>query len=83
MMLAALQRFRLLAQELGVATTMLYLTSRLLRSINNGFSLYYYHSVIQPLADQPRLPPTHGKASHFVCSKPPSLFWAAWTAHRW
>jgi len=65
MMPAALHRFRLLVQELGVPTTLLYLTDRLLRRINNGCSLYYYHFVTQPLADQPRLPPTRGKAFAF------------------
>jgi hypothetical protein len=65
MMPATLQRFRLLVQELGVATTLLYLMDRLLRRINNGCSLYYYHFVTQPLADKPRLPPTRGKAFAF------------------
>lgn len=65
MMPAAWQRFRLLLQELGVATAFLYLVDRSLRRINSKCGFHYYYFVAQPLADQPRLPPTRGKAFAF------------------
>ena len=62
---SAWQRFHLLVRELGVSTAFLYLLDRLLRHLNSKFGFYYYHFVAQPLADQPRLPPTRGKAFTF------------------
>lgn len=62
---SAWQRFRNVVRELGAFTTFLYLFDRLLRRVSNTCGLYYYHFVAQPLADQPRLPPTRGKAFAF------------------
>ena len=59
------QRMRPLIRELGVSTAFLYLLDRLLRRISNTCGLYYYLFVAQPLADQPRLPPTRGKSFTF------------------
>lgn len=58
-------RLHQLIRELGASTAILYLLDRLLRRINSKFGFYYYHFVAQPLADQPRLPPTRGKAFAF------------------
>lgn len=65
MMPLAWQRFRFLVHELGASTAFLYLFDRLLRRVNSKCGFYYYHFVAQPLADQPRLPPTRGKAFSF------------------
>src|SRR5450830_104049 len=65
MMLSVWQRLNFLVRELGVSTAFLYLLDRLLRRISSTCGLYYYHFVAQPLADQPRLPPTRGKAFTF------------------
>lgn len=55
----------LLIRELGVPTTVLYLVDRMLRRINSKCGLCYYLFLSQSLADQPRLPPTRGKAFVF------------------
>ena len=74
MMPAVRQRFRLLLQELGVATAFLYLVDRSLRRISSKCGFHYYHFVAQPLADQPRLPRTRGKAFAFrLLLKPESV----------
>lgn len=59
------QRFRLLIRELGLSTAFLYLLDRLLRRISSQCGFYYYLFAAQPLADQPRLPPTRGRAFTF------------------
>lgn len=65
MMPSVWRHFHLLVRELGVSTAFLYLLDRFLRRINSKCGFYYYHFVAQPLADQPRLPPTRGKAFSF------------------
>lgn len=65
MMLSVWQRLNFLVRELGASTALLYLLDRLLRRISITCGLYYYLFVAQPLADQPRLPPTRGKAFTF------------------
>lgn len=65
MMPIAWQRLKLLVRELGASTAFLYLLDRLLRRISSKCGLYYYLFVAQPLADQPRLPLTRGKAFTF------------------
>lgn len=65
MMLSVWQRLNFLVRELGVSTAFLYLLDRLLRRINSTCGLYYYLFVAQPLAAQPRLPPTRGKSFTF------------------
>ena len=59
------QRLRFLVRELGASTAILYLLDRLLRRITSKCGFYYYLFVAQPLADQPRLPLTRGKAFTF------------------
>ena len=61
----AWQRLRFLVRELGASTAILYLLDRLLRRISSKCGFYYYLFVAQPLADQPRLPLTRGKAFTF------------------
>lgn len=62
---SAWQRLRLLVRELGAATALLYGLNRLLQRINRHCGLHYYHFFAQPLADQPRLPPSRGQAFSF------------------
>ena len=65
MMLSVWQRLNFLVRELGVSTALLYLLDRLFRRISSTCGLYYYLFVAQPLAAQPRLPPTRGKSFTF------------------
>lgn len=65
------QRLSPLVRELGVSTAFLYLLDRLLRRVNKRSGLYYYLFVVQPLANQPRLPATRGKAFEFRLLRAP------------
>jgi hypothetical protein len=64
-MSSACQRIFGLIRDLGVSTTLLFLSDLLLRRIsrNSGFS--YYRFFAQALADQPRLPPRRGAGLKF------------------
>lgn len=65
-------RWILLVHELGALTALLYLVDRLLRRISSKCSFHDYHFVAQPLAAQPRLPPTRGKAFTFRLIQTPA-----------
>lgn len=70
----AWQRFKLLTRELGSSVAVLYLFDRLLRRISSKCGFYYYCFVAQPVTEQPRLPPTRGKAFSFrLLDKPESV----------
>ena len=65
------RRLQLLIRELGASTALLYLTDRLLRRLNRHCGFNYYIFVAQPLASQPRLPPTRGKVFSFQLLEAP------------
>lgn len=65
MMLAAWSRLQRLVHELGAPRAALYLVDRFLRRVNPSCGVYYYLFVAQPLAEQPRLPPTRGRSFSF------------------
>lgn len=59
------QRLSRLVQELGAITAFLYACDRLMRRISPHCRLHCYRFVAQPLAPEPRLPSSRGRAFSF------------------
>lgn len=65
MRFASWQPLHRLVRELGAGTAALYVIDRLLRRCSQASSLTCYRFMVQPLREQPRLPPHRGQGFEF------------------